>query len=42
MILLFASGAVFGGWDWYFVAAMAAFFLILFVVISYFRIEGQV
>ena len=26
MALLFAAGAVFNGWDWYFVAAMMAFF----------------
>jgi hypothetical protein len=41
MILLFVSGAVLGGWDWYFVAAMAAFLLVLFVVISYFGMKGK-
>ena len=39
IILIFASGAVFGGWDWYFVAGMGAFFIVLFATASYFSLK---
>jgi hypothetical protein len=39
IIMIFASGAAFGGWDWYFVAAMGAFFIPLFAATSYFRLK---
>lgn len=41
IILLFASGAVLGAWDWYFAAGMDGFFIVLFAVVIYRSSKGK-
>jgi hypothetical protein len=41
VVLLFASGAVLGVWDWYFAAGMDAFFIVLFATVCYLGSRGR-